>query len=1081
MLHPREDMQSLNTELRQLFDRSDWARAEEQAALASLGVTHRAVKLLLASDACTRCPHLFLLPSGRPDDGAKESSQRLPRRHGVRSPAAGERSHEGLRAVASAVLRGLQELGGRLVPLEAFQELARAALRAVRSSSGSGGSGDGGGSVMLLVLDTLPDAHRGLLTDLLALLVRLAAHSGANGQTARALAGVFGPLLLWPAAQASASSPGGRGPRPPAPSAFASPRRASLQETVLIMELLILSSRGGLVLVDAVERDTQMGVWPPPGAGGESARPMVDTPLGIMLRKLQPIQSGAAEERQMLGPRWSGLRVDVSGEAGAHGGPPSSRGSAAPRMRGSARPPSPLAERMPWRPPGPNLHGADAAARPLPAPEWTPVAAALHRAASPRMRRLPSPHGAPVAAEAPAPQPAHLAAAAPTSGGARRGCGEPVHGAGMAGHARALFSVGGLQRLAARLRGQGAKAITISRKAGRRPTSGGGCADGDAEYVMEVPVGISLEELTRLGEEFAPLASPEDGGGGGGGAPISPMRLAHYLLGRAPSEEQAHALLREGAGRAAAAGVMLPALSAQKKPAMLPPPPPPPGAKKPLTPPPPPPPHSGGKASRPRTALSPDPGIAKVKATAAQRRRLKALHWDKIRAPQAGTVWSQAAGRQLKLDFDQLESLFQVTESGALRKLAAGRCTEIRLIEHRRAHNICIELAGIRLPFAAIKDALLRMDHRALSVEQLDALSRAVPEDSERRDLHAYLAGEHPQHRGVRDVERLGTVERYFVEVMGIPRLQQRIRCFIFTRTFLPALHRVREQLGALQAACGALKGSTDLMTVLRAVLLTGNHLNEGTHRGAADGFRLDTLLKLADVKGTDRRTSLLHFVLAQLVAAEGTGVAALAAQLAAVRPAANLQVSAVRTQMAELRASLASVNGEILIATGVRPGSAGSGSRAVHEDFGAAVGAFYTTAVDAFRQAEAHEEGAYASLKEITAYFGEAFDETDPQRVLRIVRDFLGLYEKALSELEARKRAAADEERRRVHKTALSARRSLGTQASGESLPTPGPGASSNGGAAAGGDTEEGSPRKRARLRLLPGGWVGAGSKFRI
>ena len=32
------------------------------------------------------------------------------------------------------------------------------------------------------------------------------------------------------------------------------------------------------------------------------------------------------------------------------------------------------------------------------------------------------------------------------------------------------------------------------------------------------------------------------------------------------------------------------------------------------------------------------------------------------------------------------------------------------------------------------------MDDRALSVEQLDALSRAVPEDAERRDLLAYLA-----------------------------------------------------------------------------------------------------------------------------------------------------------------------------------------------------------------------------------------------------------------------------------------------------------------------------------------------------
>ncbi len=38
------------------------------------------------------------------------------------------------------------------------------------------------------------------------------------------------------------------------------------------------------------------------------------------------------------------------------------------------------------------------------------------------------------------------------------------------------------------------------------------------------------------------------------------------------------------------------------------------------------------------------------------------------------------------------------------------------------------------------QEALLRMDDRALSVEQLDALSRAVPEDSERRDLLAYLA-----------------------------------------------------------------------------------------------------------------------------------------------------------------------------------------------------------------------------------------------------------------------------------------------------------------------------------------------------
>ena len=59
-------------------------------------------------------------------------------------------------------------------------------------------------------------------------------------------------------------------------------------------------------------------------------------------------------------------------------------------------------------------------------------------------------------------------------------------------------------------------------------------------------------------------------------------------------------------------------------------------------------------------------------------------------------------------------------------------------------------------------------------------------------------------------------------------------------------------------------------------------------------GFKLDTLLKLSDVKGVDRKTSLLHFVVASLLKKHGdrpAGVATLTTQLSAVKPAANLQV----------------------------------------------------------------------------------------------------------------------------------------------------------------------------------------------
>ncbi len=38
-----------------------------------------------------------------------------------------------------------------------------------------------------------------------------------------------------------------------------------------------------------------------------------------------------------------------------------------------------------------------------------------------------------------------------------------------------------------------------------------------------------------------------------------------------------------------------------------------------------------------------------------------------------------------------------------MKKLVKVRNEEILLIEHRRAHNICIELAGVRMPFPDIK------------------------------------------------------------------------------------------------------------------------------------------------------------------------------------------------------------------------------------------------------------------------------------------------------------------------------------------------------------------------------------------
>lgn len=59
-------------------------------------------------------------------------------------------------------------------------------------------------------------------------------------------------------------------------------------------------------------------------------------------------------------------------------------------------------------------------------------------------------------------------------------------------------------------------------------------------------------------------------------------------------------------------------------------------------------------------------------------------------------------------------------------------------------------------------------------------------------------------------------------------------------------------------------------LKLLEAVLKTGNRMNVGTYRGGAQAFKLDTLLKLSDVKGTDGKTTLLHFVVLEIIRTEG-------------------------------------------------------------------------------------------------------------------------------------------------------------------------------------------------------------------
>lgn len=59
---------------------------------------------------------------------------------------------------------------------------------------------------------------------------------------------------------------------------------------------------------------------------------------------------------------------------------------------------------------------------------------------------------------------------------------------------------------------------------------------------------------------------------------------------------------------------------------------------------------------------------------------------------------------------------------------------------------------------------------------------------------------------------------------------------------------------------------SSRLAKLLRKMLAVGNVMNQGTERGQAAGFTLDSLLKMVDTKGERAFILPTHFIVSDLI-----------------------------------------------------------------------------------------------------------------------------------------------------------------------------------------------------------------------
>lgn len=189
----------------------------------------------------------------------------------------------------------------------------------------------------------------------------------------------------------------------------------------------------------------------------------------------------------------------------------------------------------------------------------------------------------------------------------------------------------------------------------------------------------------------------------------------------------------------------------------------------------------------------------------------------------------------------------------------------VQIIDPKKAQNLSILLKALNVTTEEVCDAL--QEGIELPSELLETLLKMAPTTEEELKLRLYSG----------DVSRLGTAERFLKVLVEVPFAFKRLESLLFMSTLQEEAGIVKEAFTTLEAACMDLKKSRLFLKLLEAVLKTGNRMNDGTFRGGAQAFKLDTLLKLSDVKGTDGKTTLLHFVVQEIIRSEGVRAARVA------------------------------------------------------------------------------------------------------------------------------------------------------------------------------------------------------------
>ncbi|XP_020586009.1 formin-like protein 2 [Phalaenopsis equestris] len=401
--------------------------------------------------------------------------------------------------------------------------------------------------------------------------------------------------------------------------------------------------------------------------------------------------------------------------------------------------------------------------------------------------------------------------------------------------------------------------------------------------------------------------------------------------------------------------------------------------------------------------------------------KLKPLHWDKVRAaPHRSMVWDNIRSSSFVLDEKTIESLFGYNMPCSVKNeesKSKNSTPNKQVLEHKRLQNFTILLKALNATAEQVCKALILGS--GLGTQQLEALAKMAPTKEEEERI--IKCGD--------DTDELGSTEKFLKDILRIPLAFSRIEVMLYKEIFEDEVIHLKKSFTILEEACKELRSSRLFLRLLEAVLKTGNRMNVGTIRGGARAFKLDALLKLEDVKGTDGKTTLLHFVVQEIYKSEGL----ITHEKSNVKPSTKSEakntkekeeecngreleiVSQLNTELCNVKKT-ATMDLDVLMSSVLNlskgmmklkelvEGELSGNKRDV--SFVNSMRVFQKEGDGIINELKESEGQVFRHVREITEYYhGDVGkDEVNPLSIFVIVSDFLGMLDRICKELRSSK-----------------------------------------------------------------------------